>query len=259
MNPKQMIQSVITVALLSSIQFTLGGCETNRVESGRVEAKIERLKKAKKASISSGTLRDGQLVNAALLPGPEGIGYYLARPNRGSNFGHDRLVFGLMAMGVYVQETLGADEHHRIRIHDLSSVNGGKLPRHINHQMGLDVDLALYSTDLDGNAADTKWLSYNEKGKSQKDDRLFDVKRNWILLAGILENKYFGEIRAILLADHLKEKLLAHARSLAKNMNPEQGNETKRLQELIERATSLVRQPKSSPHDNHFHLSLKPE
>ena len=83
----------------------------------------------------------------------------------------------------------------------------------------------------------------------------------WLLLCLLLgagpseESKTFGEIRAILLADWLKANLLAHARGLLAKTRS--ATEAARLEELIQRSEKLIRQPKSSPHDDHIHVSLK--
>ena len=220
----------------------------------QVFAKIEDARKGKRPSVSEGKLCEGSLKNPAKLAAPEGVGYYLAHPTRGTNFGNDRLVFGLMELGVHMREKLGDHPDHRLRIHDLSSEHGGKQERHINHQMGLDVDLAFYATDPKGNLVSSVWTSYGADGKSKEGDRRFDAARNWEVVAGIVENRYFGEIRAILISDPLKEKMLAHANKQLKSTSDRQKRAA--LAVIIEKAEKLLRQPKSSPHDNHFHLSL---
>ena len=222
----------------------------------RVSAEIARLRKSKKPSVSQGRLTKGTLSHPAELAGPQGVGYYVAHPARGTNFGSDRLVFGLMSLGVYLREQLGDHRDHRLRIHDLSSKTGGKQERHINHQMGLDVDLAFYGTDLKGNVIRSIWTSYGADGKSKGGHRLFDAARNWEVVVGILENEHFGAIRCILVSNDLRGKLLTHARKQL--TRPASVNETKKaaLKVLIKKAEALMMQPKTSPHDTHFHLSL---
>ena len=140
----------------------------------------------------------------------------------------------------------------------MSSQAGGKIRYHINHQMGLDADLTFFATDLQGNPVSSVLTSYGADGKSTKGDRRFDVARNWEVVEGILQNEFFGEIRALLIADPLKQMLLAHANAeLKKCPPPEQKADRTELKNLIQEAQRLMRQPSSSPHDNHLHLSLR--
>lgn len=222
----------------------------------QVSAEIERLRQAKKPSVSQGRLSKGTLAYPAQLASPDGVGYYLAHPTRGTNFGHDRLVFGLMSLGAYLREQLGDHPDHRLRIHDLSSQTGGKQERHINHQMGLDVDLAFYGTDLSGNVIRSIWTSYGADGSSANGQRLFDTERNWQVVVGIISNDHFGEIRSILVSNDLKKKLLTYARQQLIEMKSEDETERAEREAIIKKTDVLMRQPKSSPHDNHFHLSL---
>jgi len=241
--------------LLHGILFLLlSASSTSGAPRERVEALIKKMKAAKPPSRSSGTLRDGKLELGAELAKAEGVGYVVFHPERDTNFGADRMVYGLMRLGVEMIERLGAQPHHRLLINEMSSASGGMQKRHINHQMGLDVDLGLYSTNRQGRADRARWVKFDKDGKSTKGTVLFDAARNWELVTAILESETFGEIRALLLADWLKGKLLAHARErLAKTRNPKAAVT---LKKLIERSEKLIRQPTSSPHDDHIHLSL---
>ena len=223
----------------------------------QVFAQVERMRKSKQPSVCGGSLRSGLLKNAAELPAPAGVGYYLAHPTRGSNFGDDRLVFGLMMLGAHVEETWGDHPYHRLCVRDMSSKAGGKIKYHINHQMGLDADLTFFATDLPGNAVSSVYTSYGADGKSSKGDHRFDTVRNWEVIKGILKNEFFGEIRAILVSDPLKQRLLRHANEELKRLTSGQKTERAELKDLIKESQQLMRQPSSSPHDNHFHLSLK--
>lgn len=243
---------------LSSIAiFLVFGTQLYSADSSqtKVSKTIEKLQKSKKPSVSKGTLRNGTLTNSVELTGPEGEGYYLAHPDRGSNFGSDRLVFGLMNLCSCLKDKLGDHPHHRLRIHDLSNKSGGKIERHINHQMGLDVDIAFYATDLKGKLTKSVWVSYDDNGRSVKGDRLFDTARNWQVVESIIENEYFGKIRAILVSDGLRKILLKHADKKLNSLS--KTKEKVKLKGVITKAEELLRQPGSSPHDNHFHLSLE--
>jgi len=219
-----------------------------------VLARISEMRQSKPPSVSGGSLRAGLLKHAAELPGPGGVGYYLAHPTRGSNFGNDRLVYGLMMLGEHLRQTLGDHPHHRLCVRDMSGRTGGRIRYHINHQMGLDADLTFFATDLRGNPVSSVYTSYDADGRSSRGDRRFDVARNWEIVAGILQNEFFGEIRAILVADPLKRQLLTHANAKLRRIPPEKQDS---FRSILSRADALMRQPATSPHDNHFHLSLK--
>lgn len=250
-----MLLKFSTISLISTLLVfgqSLYGAESSQK---KVTKTIEKLQKNKKPSVSKGTLTKGTLKNPVELKAPEGEGYYLAHPDRGSNFGSDRLVFGLMSLCSCLKEKFGDHPHHRLRIHDLSTKSGGKIERHVNHQMGLDVDLAFYATDLKGKLTKTVLASYDDNGKSVKGNRLFDTPRNWEVVEGIIVNEYFGEIRAILVSNGLRKILLKHANKKLNALSD--SKEKEKLKEVIAKAEKLLRQPGSSPHDNHFHLSLK--
>ena len=226
--------------------------KTTQIQSRQaVEAVIANIKDSKSPSISSGKLQDGRLVNAAELPKPGGIGYLISHPDRDTNFGADRMVFGLMRLGVTMQQKLGDDAHHLVLINEISDRDGGKQIRHINHQMGLDADIVFYCEDLSGNPQRPRWVSFDEHGLTADGKLRFDVKRNWTLLDEILSSETFGEIRAILVADALK-KQIAQSRNVALHKDSITVQKRKGCQKNIKRAMELCRQPTSSPHDNHL-------
>ena len=239
--------------------FALSPKEENSKVQKAVQAQIASMIRSKKPSQSTGKLTKGQLTNPAVLP-EKGYGYSLRYPERKSNYGSDRMIFGLMEVGANLYVSPGKDDVHRLWINDISSKNGGKLKGHINHQMGLDVDLQFFISDIKGRPLRSRWMSFDEKGLNtgnkyyKKGTRRFDVPRNWILVSYILENKRFSQIRALLVANWLKKMLIEHATTALKTMKNQK--ERKRQLSLIEKAKKLLRQPKSSPHSNHFHLSL---
>ena len=241
---------LVVMTALILLPFTFA---SESADLRRVSQLIEKMKKEKKESASSGTLSNGKIVNPAMLP-VKGCGYFLAHPDRGANFGSDRLVYGLMTLAVELKDKLGEAEEHQLRIHDLSSKEGGKLPRHVNHQMGLDVDIAFYARDLKGNIIKSNWRSYNKLLKTKDGKQVFDAARNWEVVEGIMTNNHFGEIRALLVAGHLKDKLLEAAAKKLQEIKDE--NDKLKMKKIIEKSARLMREPATSPHDNHFHLSL---
>lgn len=236
-----------------SVSLNVSAEDSASVARTEILTEIRQARAAKRPSRSVGTLRSGRLENPAELPKPAGAGYFISHPDRDTNFGADQTIFGLLELGLTLRNRLGPEPHHRVLVNEISDADGGKQQRHINHQMGLDVDLGFYTTDVRGNQGKSKWLTFDKDGLSPGKTQRFDVGRNWELVELILENENFTEVRAILIAEWLKEMLLTHAAELARKADAQQ---SVRIKELIRRGTQLMRQPTSSPHDNHFHLSL---
>ncbi len=263
LNPRSavrfLVQNVVAVSFLMVFGFgdlsePATADETLLETRQKIHAEIQQAMALKRPSRSVGTLRDGRLENAAELPKPDGIGYFISHVDRDTNFGADRMIFGLLQLGLTLRERLGPEPQHRVLVSEISDRDGGKQLRHINHQMGLDVDLGFYTMDRTGKPETSKWLMFDKEGLSPNKTVRFDTERNWLLIESILENETFGEIRTILIADWLKTILLEHAEGLAESANDE---EAKRIRLLIRRGERLMRQPSSSPHDNHLHLSLE--
>jgi len=231
-----------------------------------VKEQIEKIKARKKKSISSGVLRDGALKYPAKLKN-KGPGYLRTHPNRDTNYGSDRMVFGLMWLGAEMSEKLGPSDINRFTVSDIGYKSGGPTKGHVNHQMGHDVDIHFYITSLKGEPLhsaigyhgpykfDKEGISikkFNIDGKTRK--IRFDPERNWVLICGMIENEYFGNIRAIYIADWLKKIVLDHARAKLESLP---SAERRRQRYLIEEADRLISEPSSSPHENHYHLSLE--
>src|SRR6185503_9910697 len=78
---------------------------------------------------------------------------------------------------------------------------------------------------------------------------LFDVERNWNVAKSLLNSPILGDqIQFILIHEPLKQKLLDYARDASEDPT------------LIQRANRLLRNPSEdvSPHNDHFHLRVKP-
>lgn len=215
-----------------------------------VQQKIEQIKRSKKPSTSRGGLTTGSLENACELPA-DGVGYRLVGPGRKTNFGTDEMVFGLMEIGAKMYIKYG--DKGAFLVGDISAEHGGKLKPHINHQGGRDVDLGLYIANSKGEPLGNRMVRFDRDGRAG-DGTLLDLERNWEFICAMLESPYF-QVDAILFADWLKKLVLDHARAkLARTKNP---NECMRQKRLIELAEKVIEQPRSSPHDNHFHLRIK--
>lgn len=219
----------------------------------KVQQQIAATMKSKAPSTSIGPLSDGRLENAAELPA-KGVGYRLSSPDRGTNFGTDEMVFGLMEIAAIFHDLWG--EKGEFLVGDIGSEKGGKLQPHQNHQNGRDVDLGLYLCDDQGRPQGNRMVHFDAEGKTKEGGTIrFDAARNWEFIVAMLENARFGEVRAIYLADWLKKLLLDHARGLQSRART--SAQVERLQKLIKEAERVISQPSSSPHDNHIHLSLK--
>jgi penicillin-insensitive murein endopeptidase len=230
------------------------GAQDNRPRASEtlkaVRAQIEQIRKSKPPSCSIGTRSNCRLENAAELP-EKGVGYRIGNPSRKAHFGTDEMVFGLMEVGAWMAEKYGDDG--TFYVGDLSARTGGRLAPHINHQGGRDADLGFYVCDERGRPQGNRIARFDKEGKGEGSLR-FDVARNWEFVSAMLENPYFQDLHNILIAEWLKALLLDHARTQASRLrNP---LEARRQQALIKKAEEALRQPSSSPHDNHFHLAL---
>lgn len=211
---------------------------------------IETMARAKPPSVALGTFNDGRLRHAAELPA-RGFGYRLAAPRRPTHFGTDEMVFGLIELAALMQEKRPGSPW--LSVGDISAKDGGKLAPHINHQDGQDVDLAfLYCDPASGRPVDQGWLKCDAEGRTKKANAVFDVERNFEMLVLWLESPYFGGCEWILVHEPLEKLLVAHGRALAKKV-PKRAAESEAVTSRLE---ELMREPESSPHDDHFHIRL---
>jgi len=215
----------------------------------RALEKVEALETRSTPSVPVGSPSEGKLIRASELP-LTGFGYIVARPNRMRNFGTDEMVAGLIWTGANLKR---ADaQMPDLAVGDISSRNGGDVSDHISHENGLDVDLMLFKTDESGrpSGADTyPSFSGNGKGASKGTTYLFDTRRNWALVRGLLQNPQFGpQIRFILIHEPLKKLLIRHARDTGEDEG------------LVRRAENLLQKPGDnvSNHSDHFHLRINP-
>lgn len=213
-------------------------------------ATIEAMAKAKPPSVASGTVSDGRIENPAELPA-RGFGYKLASPARKTHFGTDEMVYGLIELAAFLQERRPGSPW--LSIGDISGPKGGKLSPHINHQDGQDLDIAFLYSTADGQPVDRGWMKCDAAGKTKQANIVFDDARNFEMLVFWLESPYFGGCEWILVYEPLEKRLVEYGRSLAKKM-------PKKADLILERTAELeklMREPSSSPHDDHFHIRLK--
>ncbi|MFW5966661.1 MAG: penicillin-insensitive murein endopeptidase, partial [Persicimonas sp.] len=197
------------------------------------------------SSVSLGTTGSGELVNAASLPVESDHHSIIERHRpRGTHYGSEALVRVIEEAAAAV-----AEDHPKavLRVGNLSYEQGGDIPWSRSHNSGRDADLAFYvERREDGEAVPApSLLSFDASGRSrERPDLVFDVERNWSLVAALLEHEEV-DIQWLFISNPLKAKLLRHA---------EQEGEP---DELIERASKLLHQPTgAAPHDDHFHLRI---
>nr|HEX4314553.1 penicillin-insensitive murein endopeptidase [Kofleriaceae bacterium] len=111
----------------------------------------------------NGTLEHGE-------PLPQGDGYVVRRPNRA--YGATHVIDRLQDVIAEVREVY--PELHTLAIGDLSRRGGGRLPGHVSHQTGLDVDIGFYFTTVPAGYPDSFHAA---------DDTLNDAA-TWALLDG---------------------------------------------------------------------------
>ena len=226
-------------------------------EYRKAAAEIEAIARSKPPSESTGVFNAGGLRNAAELPA-KGFGYRLVSATRKTRFGTDAMVYGLMELAALIQERRPGSPW--LSIGDISGPEGGKLAPHVNHQDGRDLDLSYFYCTPKGEPTDRSWLRCDAAGKTRFAAVQFDTARNFELLRLWLESPYFEGCEWILVADPLKKLLVEHGRAAAKRP-PGKGAaaaaEAAAITAITDELEKLMRQPASSPHDDHFHIRIR--
>ncbi len=167
---------------------------------------------------------------------PPGAHYHVKRPHLAWGTPHTvRLI--QKAIDRYRRRRPGGP---KIFVGDISKRGGGKLPPHLSHRAGRDVD-----------------IGYVRRGKNANnprftvvDDRTLDVPRTWELVKAFLET---NEVRFIFMDYRVQKKLYEYARS--------QGVPKETLDELFQyprgrhRAHGIIRHWRS--HRDHFHVRFR--
>ncbi len=190
-------------------------------------------------SLSIGHTEDGRLEHPFAV---ESGDYIVAvRPNR---YGTRELV-GLLerAAGAVAQIAPGS----RLAVGDLSSATGGHLSPHESHQSGRDADVAFYLVDSNGRQVPQgMFMEIGEDGTGHRGEAhyRFDLERNWALLVAFVDDP-MAETQHVLIAPHLRNMLLDHARS------------TGAPEDQIRRVEIVTEQIRGSErHDDHFHVRI---
>ncbi len=194
-------------------------------------------------SLSRGTIRDGQLRDAAYLPHEtEALEVIERHRRRHTHFGTDELVNALTHAAQSVQSHHGGAP---LRVGNLGFRHGGPIPWSVSHEAGRDADLAFYAIDADGRSVPTPDLiTFDANGRAVDEDLYFDTPRNWHLVRTLLTDPSI-KVQWLFLSEPLKAMLIDHAIDIGE---PDA---------LITRAAHTLHQPTDAlPHDDHLHLRL---
>jgi penicillin-insensitive murein endopeptidase len=133
----------------------------------------------------------------------------------------------------------------RVLVGDLSAKSGGRISGHASHQSGLDVDVALFYKDADGNPfVPTRYITLNEQGASEDGTIRLDSDRMWRFTELLLRDAE-ADVQYIFLYKPLIVLTL------------EAGRRAGAHQEMLRRAETVLTQPgDSSPHAEHMHIRI---
>ena len=131
---------------------------------------------------------------------------------------------------------------------DLSVRHGGRLPEHMSHRTGHDVDLLLFVTTLSGAPVQSPgFVRFDADGLAWDETHQrflrFDVERSWLLVKALVEDDE-ARVEWIFLSKPLQGLLLEWARARNEPL------------ETLRRAELLLLQPgpPAELHDDHFHV-----
>jgi penicillin-insensitive murein endopeptidase len=203
----------------------------------------------KAPSQSIGGPNSGRLRNAAELP-LNGFGYTLVTPGRRRNFGTDDLVEGLIDAAAKLKRSDA--EAPPLSIGDLSARNGGNVSDHASHENGRDADLVFYWTDDQGKPVPSDaFVPFDDKGRGRRGAQKirFDAARNWALVKTLLSSPIIGDqVEYLFVSEGVERLLLRQAQQSGEDPG------------LIAHARRVLARPGPgvAPHNDHFHLRLKP-
>ncbi|MCU0658171.1 MAG: penicillin-insensitive murein endopeptidase [Polyangiaceae bacterium] len=131
-----------------------------------------------------------------------------------------------------------------LAVGDLSRRGGGDVAGHHSHESGRDADVGFYVTNSAGKSLyPGRFVAFDEQGRAPGGLR-FDDARNWALVEAWLRDPQ-ARVTHIFLAEHLRKRLLDHARARKVPLA------------LRTRAAFALMQPsRGLPHDNHFHVRI---
>lgn len=196
-------------------------------------------------SISIGTVTDGYITHARLLPLPGATYAVLPRQfHRHLLYGSDELIQTLVSASEYVA---AAHPGAILWLGNIGRHGGGDIPYSVSHNAGRDADLAFYTVDPDGRPVmPPDLLHYDDRGRSREYGGYyrFDVARNWSLVKGLILSPH-AQIQYLFVSNGLRRLLLEHAESRGEPAA------------LVDAARRVLSQPGPSiPHDDHLHVRV---
>ncbi len=192
-------------------------------------------------SVSIGDTSHGRLVHARELAESDSLAILPKQRERGLRFGTDELV-GLLE---FAGKRLRAETGRRLWVGNLGKPEGGDIVWSVSHNAGRDADVAFCYLDAKGRPVDPGDLVAVGRGGASKDGTLtFDAAGTWRVIRALVEYEE-APLQFVFVAEHLKKRLLAHARSMGEPAR------------VVERAAAVLRQPAgAAAHDDHLHVRL---
>ena len=199
-------------------------------------------------STSIGGPNDGRVEGAVALP-LRGPGFrFNPRRSARARYGTVEMVQALVAAAARVEAEMPGGE---LVVNDLGYEEGGPIPHHGSHRAGRDVDTLFYLVDAEGTPLPSVGAPIDPRGEgtdyrdlSDPADDVplrVDLGRTWLFVQALLELDGDSPVQRIFVVEHLRSRLLEHARAADA---PEA---------IVERFADLTCQP-SYPHDDHFHI-----
>jgi penicillin-insensitive murein endopeptidase len=229
-------------AVLSGVVLALSAVAGPTVAQGPVAEPArseEDVYAAEADSLSIGHADGGRLDNPFAVTSSDVLAS--VRPHR---YGTRELV-GLLdrAAGAVARSVPGS----RLAVGDLSSESGGALSPHESHQSGRDADVGYYMLDERGEPVpQALFVRVDADGNARRGDRRyrFDDARNWTLLEAFVDDP-MAETQYVILAPHLRERVVAHARSIGVS------------EDQLRRVALVTAEMRGSEsHDDHFHVRI---
>lgn len=209
----------------------------------RLEPIVKRERSGKKAE-SIGFPNEGRLEGGIKLD--TSVAYVRVVPayaKSEARYGLPELVHGIEKAAKAVQKKF---PDAVLNVGDISRKNGGEIDRHNSHESGRDADIGFYVTDAKGKAVHAKTFVRFDEALSATNypGAKLDVARTWLFLEKLLADPQ-AHVTHVFVADHIRDRLIKHARSKGV------------AGALLTKAQTVLMQPsKGLPHDDHMHVRI---
>jgi penicillin-insensitive murein endopeptidase len=163
------------------------------------------------------------------------------------HWGNPRLVRAVEEAARAVREQLPGGAP--LVIGDLSARRGGKIPRHVSHRTGRDVDLSWFVTTPEGIAVKNPgFVNVGADGLAKLEGReeyvRLDVERQWLLVKVLLQSPHI-DVQRMFCGKEVEALLVDHARARGEPA------------ELVWRAMTVLLEPGDGlDHADHLHLRI---